>query len=245
MRRLLGGVVGGGRGAAAARPLHRLGARGVAELQRAVRRSAPSRSTRSATAASTRGTTSPRCCSTRTRRARGTRTCTTCSCRPTRRCCRTRPAPRAPGTSSSIRRSGSGWRCATTSRRRSSRTLRARPTATPTSSTAPTRPAPDYIGKHPGTAFLEVQFYPPGWAPWPPGVSCDATKWCAAMAIFSLNQDQNTGVSEQRRLPEHGRRRAGELRLHHEERRAARTARRRSTRRTGLVHAERRRPTCS
>jgi hypothetical protein len=54
--------------------------------------------------------------------------------------------------------------------------------------------APDYIGKHPGTAFLEVQFYPPGWAPWPPGVSCDPTKWCAAMAIFSLNQDQNTGT---------------------------------------------------
>ena len=53
---------------------------------------------------------------------------------------------------------------------------------------------PDYIGKHPGTAFLEVQFYPPGWAPWPPGVSCDASKWCAAMAIFSLTQDQNTGV---------------------------------------------------
>jgi hypothetical protein len=53
--------------------------------------------------------------------------------------------------------------------------------------------AADYIGKHPGTAFLEVQFYPPGWAPWPPGVSCDATKWCAAMAIFSFNLDQNSG----------------------------------------------------
>src|SRR5919206_628543 len=53
--------------------------------------------------------------------------------------------------------------------------------------------APDYIGHHPGTAFLEVQFYPPGWAPWPPGVSCDPTKWCSAMAIFSLLQDQNTG----------------------------------------------------
>jgi hypothetical protein len=52
----------------------------------------------------------------------------------------------------------------------------------------------DYIGKHPGTAFLEVQFYPPGWVAWPPGVSCDPTKWCAAMAIFSLNQDLNTGT---------------------------------------------------
>ena len=54
--------------------------------------------------------------------------------------------------------------------------------------------AADYIGKHPGTAFLELQFYPPGWAPWPPGTSCDAKQWCAAMAIFSLNQDQNTGA---------------------------------------------------
>src|SRR5262249_26155411 len=42
---------------------------------------------------------------------------------------------------------------------------------------------PDYIGKHPGTAFLEVQFYPPGWAPLPAAVSCDARQWCAAMAI--------------------------------------------------------------
>jgi hypothetical protein len=54
--------------------------------------------------------------------------------------------------------------------------------------------APDYIGHHPGTAFLEVQFYPPGWVPWPPGVSCDATQWCAAMAIFSFNRDQNKPV---------------------------------------------------
>jgi hypothetical protein len=54
--------------------------------------------------------------------------------------------------------------------------------------------AADYIGRHPGTAFLELQFYPPGWAPWPAGVSCDAHQWCAAMAIFSFNQDQNTGT---------------------------------------------------
>ncbi len=55
--------------------------------------------------------------------------------------------------------------------------------------------SPDYIGKHAGTAFLELQFYPPGWAPWPPGNSCDATRWCAAMAIFSLNLDQNTNTA--------------------------------------------------
>jgi hypothetical protein len=54
--------------------------------------------------------------------------------------------------------------------------------------------APDYIGKHPGTAFMEMQFYPPGWVPWPAGVSCDPTKWCAALTIDSLNQDGNTGT---------------------------------------------------
>ena len=53
---------------------------------------------------------------------------------------------------------------------------------------------PDYIGRHPGTAFLELQFYPPGWAPFQEAISCDATKWCAAMAIFSLNNDQNNGI---------------------------------------------------
>ena len=53
---------------------------------------------------------------------------------------------------------------------------------------------PDYIGRHAGAAFLELQFYPPGWAPWPAGISCDATKWCAAMAIFSLNRNYNTLV---------------------------------------------------
>jgi hypothetical protein len=54
--------------------------------------------------------------------------------------------------------------------------------------------AADYIGKHPGTAFMEMQFYPPGWVPWPPGVSCDPQKWCAALTIDSLNQDGNTGT---------------------------------------------------
>jgi len=52
----------------------------------------------------------------------------------------------------------------------------------------------DYIGRHPGTAFLELQFYPPGWAPFQNGISCDARKWCAAMAIFSLSLDMNNNV---------------------------------------------------
>lgn len=45
------------------------------------------------------------------------------------------------------------------------------------------------LAKHPGAAFLELQFYPPGWAPWPDGNSCDATKWCVAMVIWSLSED--------------------------------------------------------
>jgi hypothetical protein len=53
----------------------------------------------------------------------------------------------------------------------------------------------DYVGRHAGTAFLELQFYPPGWAPFLNAISCDATRWCAAMAIFSFNSDMNTGVN--------------------------------------------------
>lgn len=51
-----------------------------------------------------------------------------------------------------------------------------------------------YIGRHPGTAFMEMQFYPPGWAKWPFGNSCDATQWCAALNIDSLAQNMNTGT---------------------------------------------------
>jgi hypothetical protein len=53
---------------------------------------------------------------------------------------------------------------------------------------------PDYIGYHAGTAFMEMQFYPPGWVPWEAGVSCTATQWCAALNIDSFSQDQNTGT---------------------------------------------------
>ena len=55
----------------------------------------------------------------------------------------------------------------------------------------------DYIGLTPGTAFMEMQFYPPGWGP----VSCtDANgnqdgKWCAAMTIDSVQSNSNTGVA--------------------------------------------------
>jgi hypothetical protein len=46
---------------------------------------------------------------------------------------------------------------------------------------------------HPGTAFMEMQFYPPGWVSWPAGDSCDGTKWCAALNIDSLLENPVTG----------------------------------------------------
>jgi hypothetical protein len=49
--------------------------------------------------------------------------------------------------------------------------------------------SPHYIGKHPGTAFMEMQFYPPGFAPWPAGNSCAATQWCAALNIDSYSSN--------------------------------------------------------
>ena len=55
---------------------------------------------------------------------------------------------------------------------------------------------PTVSPKHPGTAFMEMQFYPPGWAPWnvgPSGTSCDPTKWCAALNIDSLSDNPVTG----------------------------------------------------
>jgi hypothetical protein len=48
--------------------------------------------------------------------------------------------------------------------------------------------AADYIGHHPGVAFMEMQFYPPGWVLWPAGNSCDAFMWCAALNIDSLSE---------------------------------------------------------
>ena len=65
-------------------------------------------------------------------------------------------------------------------------------TCTPDSDTNITTDA--NIANHPGTAFMEMQFYPPGWAAWPAGNSCDATKWCAALNIDSLSEDYPAGV---------------------------------------------------
>ena len=54
--------------------------------------------------------------------------------------------------------------------------------------------SPNYIGKHPGNAFMELQFYGPGYVPQFEGFGCTATQYCAAMTIDSSTLNQNTGV---------------------------------------------------
>ncbi len=59
---------------------------------------------------------------------------------------------------------------------------------------------PTVSTKHPGAAFMELQFYPPGWIQWPAWQvavgtgSCDPTKWCAALNIDSLLEDPIAGT---------------------------------------------------
>ena len=55
--------------------------------------------------------------------------------------------------------------------------------------------SPRYIGKQPGSAYMQLQFYPPGWVAWPRDTSCDATHWCAALTVFSFNVDLNRGIN--------------------------------------------------
>src|SRR5262249_51158712 len=40
-----------------------------------------------------------------------------------------------------------------------------------------------------GSAFMELQFSPPGYTPFIDSESCSATKWCAALTIDSLECD--------------------------------------------------------
>jgi hypothetical protein len=60
--------------------------------------------------------------------------------------------------------------------------------------TDPTKP--NYMGLTPGTAFMEMQFYPPGWGNVGTGISCgpNNTQWCAALNIDSDSENENTGV---------------------------------------------------
>ncbi len=52
---------------------------------------------------------------------------------------------------------------------------------------------PTKTTKAPGVAFMELQFYPPGWAPQFAGSSCDPTQWCTALNIDSLSENPLTG----------------------------------------------------
>ena len=47
--------------------------------------------------------------------------------------------------------------------------------------------SPDYVGKHAGTAFMELQFYPPGYIQQFTGFSCAARQWCSALTIDGLS----------------------------------------------------------
>jgi hypothetical protein len=55
--------------------------------------------------------------------------------------------------------------------------------------------AANYIGKHPGSAFMELQFYGPGYVPQFEGFGCTAHQYCAAMTIDSFVSNSNTGVN--------------------------------------------------
>jgi hypothetical protein len=54
--------------------------------------------------------------------------------------------------------------------------------------------SPRYFGLGPGQAYEELQFYPPGWVPWPSGNSCTARQWCAALNIDTFQDNENTGT---------------------------------------------------
>jgi hypothetical protein len=57
---------------------------------------------------------------------------------------------------------------------------------------------PSVSPRHAGQAFMEMQFYPPGWIQWPTWAkavgasSCDPHKWCAALNIDSFQANPVT-----------------------------------------------------
>ena len=48
----------------------------------------------------------------------------------------------------------------------------------------------DYVGNHAGAAYMELQFYPPGYVQQFTGFSCAAKQWCAAMTVDGLSDSQ-------------------------------------------------------
>jgi len=53
-----------------------------------------------------------------------------------------------------------------------------------------------FLGKAPGSAFMELQFYEPGWVPQFAGFGCSDTQWCANLTIDSLSDNAATGVPQ-------------------------------------------------
>lgn len=62
------------------------------------------------------------------------------------------------------------------------------PQSAPLTSCTPRSDANAPKGNYPGggAAFVELQFYPPGFAPFVDSISCDNTHWCSALNIDSL-----------------------------------------------------------
>ena len=125
----------------------------------------------------------------------------------------------ARGTSSCGRRSGSGSRCATPSPRPSSpRSAHRTPTATTWS--AAIRARRTISASIPGNAFMELQFYGPGYVPQFEGFGCTATP-----VLRGDDHRQPRAEPEHRRRQHHRlqqlrprRGRAHQLGLHHQER---------------------------
>ncbi len=63
-------------------------------------------------------------------------------------------------------------------------------TCVPDSDVNVTAPGSPY---HAGTAYMELQFYPPGYVSQWNGFSCSATQWCAALTIDSYGLNPVTG----------------------------------------------------
>jgi hypothetical protein len=59
---------------------------------------------------------------------------------------------------------------------------------------SPDKNSPRYFGYGPGQGFMEMQFYPPGWAAWPAGIGCTAHQWCSALNIDTFQDNENTGT---------------------------------------------------
>ena len=96
---------------------------------------------------------------------------------------------------------------------------RASRTATRNIFAARTRNSPRYFGLGPGQAYKEMQFYPPGWAPWPAGIGCTANAVVRRAEHRHVLREREHRAVQQHRVPEHGRPGAGELRVRHQERR--------------------------